>query len=640
MEVDTLMRARSSFLPPLGIQLSSLLVSVGVTAVFEWGRYRHFFHWRKQDLVLGDRCILFWLLCAKSLWVLLPLLLIVGLLHRLGWRRCGTTLAMTGAAVLSCWLIADLRVLQLTGTHILSYLTFLGDSHAQEWAGNVHLVDMRLVLLLVGAALGSALLVLGCQRFGSRLDQARLRGLAAGVLLVLAFGVLLTGPCLSNPPLIEQLERNLPVQFGWFEKTGTASGGLAEFRNEFDRTMKEPCLRIMPKVLAGQPLDTEAHFDRPNAPNVIIIVLESFRHHSIAPETMPRLARWARQGLRFEHHYAGSNCSQYGIFGLLYGRAPFVYDFTLDAGIRPQLPATFRRSGYRCSYVSSGNLDHIRMNEFITDKAFDEVCLHLKGWWPKRDHAVFEDMARILRENTDRPQMLFAFTMSTHYPYRWGTGYGRNTPVIEDWVLTDPDLKKHREEFLNRYRNALAFMDDEVANFVEKLDLSKNVVVITGDHGESFWEDSRLSHCSRLSDIQTRVPLIVAGPGIPRGTITEVTRHADVLPTVLHAAAGHAVPLQRTHGRDTLAEGFKSDAVVLFPYVGRYSVRSLDHAKFLLLKNGKRLRVRLYYDDKGTKADAYYDDKDDLDTHDVPSPDDAAGWGKQLEEELERLGAS
>jgi len=531
-------------------------------------------------------------------------------------------------------------VLQLTGSHILSYLTFLGDSQAQEWAGNVKLLDVRLTALLVGVALGSALLVLGCQRLGRRLDGRHLRRLTAGVLLVLAFGVLLTGPCLSNPPLIEQLERNLPVQFGWFEKTGTASGGLAEFRHEFDRLMKEPCLRIMPKILGGQPIDTEARFDRPGAPNVIIIVLESFRHNSITPENMPRLARWARQGLRFERHYAGSNCSQYGIFGLLYGRAPFVYDFTLDAGVPPQLPETFRRSGYRCSYVSSGNLDHIRMDEFITDRAFDELCLHLKGWWPKRDHAVFEDMERILREHTDRPQMLFAFTMSTHYPYRWGKQHGLHQPVIEDWVLTDPDLKTHREEFLNRYRNALAFMDDEVANFVEKLDLSKNVVVITGDHGESFWEDSRFSHCSRLSDIQTRVPLIIAGPGIPRGCVNEVTRHADVLPTVLHAAAGRQVPLRRTHGRDALAEGFKSDETILFPYVGRNSIRSLDHSRLLLLKNGKRLRVGLYLDDKGTRADAYYDDEDDLDTREVPTPDDAAEWVQQLVKELELLGAS
>lgn len=631
------MRQRRSLLPPAGIQFALLVLSVVVAAGFEWARYQHFFHWRRQGATFGDRCILFWLIWAKSLWVLLPLLLAVGLLYRVGWRRGGAALATLGGAVVSCWFVVDVRVMQLTGTHLLTYVEFVGDNHIGEWAGEIAVIDARLGLQLSAIAVLAGVLVLGCQRFGRRFDLVAVRRLGVVVLFALSFGVLFAGSGLSNPPLLEQLERTLPVRFGWFEATGSAAGDLTAFRQNFDDAMTEPCRRLLPHIRAGQPLDTMARIDRPAPPNVVIIALESFRFDSIEAEKMPRLSRLAQSGLRFERHYSGSNCSHFGIFGLLYGRAPFVYDFTLDANIPPQLPETFRRSGYRCSYVSSGNLDHVRMNEFISERAFDEVRIHLKGQWPERDRQVFRDMERILLEHTDKPQLLFAFTMSTHYPYRWAPEYARHTPIVESWVLTDPNLNSQREKFLNRYRNSLAFMDDELANFIEKLDLAKTIVVVTGDHGESFWDDGRLAHCSRLSDIQTRVPLVMFGAGVPRGRINSTTRHADVLPTVLHAVAGRTVPLARTHGRDALAPGFQGDEVVLTPYIGRRSMVPRGFGDLLLVKGERRLRVRLNFAEPGTRADACYDDRDNLDTGVSLTPADARGWCRQLVAELQRL---
>jgi len=78
-------------------------------------------------------------------------------------------------------------------------------------------------------------------------------------------------------------------------------------------------------------------------------------------------------------------------------------------------------------------------------------------------------------------------------------------------------------------------------------------VILTGDHGESLFDDGTLAHASRLSEIQTRVPFVLVGPGVPRGRVVDrPTTHLDVLPTLLRLLG---VPSSSGFsGRDLLAE--------------------------------------------------------------------------------------
>jgi choline-sulfatase len=60
---------------------------------------------------------------------------------------------------------------------------------------------------------------------------------------------------------------------------------------------------------------------------------------------------------------------------------------------------------------------------------------------------------------------------------------------------------------------------------------------LTSDHGESLGEHREPTHAYSLYDATQRVPLIVAGPGVPRGaTVTGVAALADVAPTLLELA--------------------------------------------------------------------------------------------------------
>ncbi len=65
---------------------------------------------------------------------------------------------------------------------------------------------------------------------------------------------------------------------------------------------------------------------------------------------------------------------------------------------------------------------------------------------------------------------------------------------------------------------------------------SRTLVVVTSDHGEEFREHGRLLHGRALYEESMHVPLIMRGPGVPRGhVVTQLTSHVDITPTILAA---------------------------------------------------------------------------------------------------------
>jgi Flp pilus assembly protein TadD len=85
------------------------------------------------------------------------------------------------------------------------------------------------------------------------------------------------------------------------------------------------------------------------------------------------------------------------------------------------------------------------------------------------------------------------------------------------------------------YDGEIAFMDAAIGRLLERLPGS--LVVVAGDHGESLGEHGEASHGVFLYQSTQRVPLIVAGPGVPGGLVVEQrVGLVDVLPTLLELA--------------------------------------------------------------------------------------------------------
>jgi tetratricopeptide (TPR) repeat protein len=91
---------------------------------------------------------------------------------------------------------------------------------------------------------------------------------------------------------------------------------------------------------------------------------------------------------------------------------------------------------------------------------------------------------------------------------------------------------------------------------------------VTSDHGESFGEHGEVTHSMTIYDATQRVPLVVSGPGWPKGRVVSTpVGVVDLAPTFL-AALG-APPLDDVDGRDLhpLATGEAGEPVDRALYV-------------------------------------------------------------------------
>jgi membrane-anchored protein YejM (alkaline phosphatase superfamily) len=122
-------------------------------------------------------------------------------------------------------------------------------------------------------------------------------------------------------------------------------------------------------------------------------------------------------------------------------------------------------------------------------------------------------------------------TTLTHVPYRVAESAFRRRPGEGD---------------LGRFLDGLEEADAVLAALLDGLDslglLRDTLVIVSGDHGQSFGELGYWSHASAITAEQVDVPLVLAHPRLGAAEIDSST-HFDLLPTAydllgLHAPAG------------------------------------------------------------------------------------------------------
>lgn len=393
----------------------------------------------------------------------------------------------------------------------------------------------------------------------------------------------------------------------WFPPPG---GAAAQALRRVDDAAREAWSGLQARVVAPRDPAVLIARARPDAPDVVLLIAESLRADVLGPALMARLETLGAGGLRAKRHYAGSNSSHRGLFALLHGRHPLVYDAVLDAGTSPATVESFRRLGYRSAFFSSGEIEAWkRMDRFLGSPPFDQVQLHvaqeLPLWkqWPDCDRRTLAAIRALLAQ--PGPHFIVGFLMTTHFPYPYPPAFERFGPVShEDDLLDWGQLFRaplERDRLWNRYRNAALSLEAELVEFVTSLDASRTVVAITGDHGESFGEDGALVHGSRASDAQTRVPLLVLGAGVPARTLDAPTSHEDVLPTLLHLATGVADPIRGLDGRDLLGATPPRDSLLVAPY------RLAQPDELLWIRGERRVLFRVRTDRPEIDAFAFVD---------------------------------
>lgn len=91
-----------------------------------------------------------------------------------------------------------------------------------------------------------------------------------------------------------------------------------------------------------------------------------------------------------------------------------------------------------------------------------------------------------------------------------------------------------------RYGDEVAEADRQIARLLEALGESRasTLVAIASDHGEAFGEHGEIAHSVFVYDTTLRVPLILAGPGIPTGSVDTPVGLIDLAPTAMQLLGG------------------------------------------------------------------------------------------------------
>jgi arylsulfatase A-like enzyme len=340
-----------------------------------------------------------------------------------------------------------------------------------------------------------------------------------------------------------------------------------------------------------------------SAPNVLLIVMDTQRADHLTPygydrPTTPRLARLASEGTRFtlatssaattlpSHssmmtgHEVGEHGA--GVNGRLFldHRLPTLAEQMRAAGY---LTGGFVANTYWTGRHTGLNRGFIHYEDFygsITD-GFTRTVLGRAiayGVLPKlgrtdipgrkRAGDVNRELLRWLDRRTDHPFFAFLNYFDVHAPYRPPPGYGgrfssRGVSVASPTRIdigawnegTVPDSAV-LTSWRDRYDESLLYLDHEIGALLDSLAarrlLDKTVVIVTGDHGESFGEHGTVHHGATLYMEQIRVPLMLWGPGrIPSGRqIDHAVDLRSIAATVLDVAG---IPQAKIPGQSLLS---------------------------------------------------------------------------------------
>jgi arylsulfatase len=456
----------------------------------------------------------------------------------------------------------------------------------------------------------------------------------------------------------------------WQDVELPIDGSAGAARVELRFRVPEVSSRGLASHLVAEPV-VVAPARRDRRPNLLLIVVDGLRADHVgardgAASPTPHLDRLARRGLRFANASAAATWTRPSIASMFTGRLPSAHGVEgEDAASRlprsvPTLAGILREAGWSTVALSANpHLDPA----FGVSRGFSRVASGLV------DGATLESsLGAALDGRQHEPFFLFGFFMDTHWPWT-DRPEDPEAEAIEARVVdaqrlgragshgdgeqaepTEAEVRKLRA----LYRENVRYADARIGALLERLrelGLERDtIVVVTADHGEAFGEHGAFFHGWNVHRELEHVPLVVAGPGVPRG-VSEEPLSLVHLPALLLDLLGiaDAPRAQRSLARRILDGGAAPPPVIETKFRGSDQA-ALIEGRWKLVLGRRRGAVRLYdlASDPREQADRsaaephrvarmraelerrLAESEADRATSDEPPEEDAEGLGEQL----------
>ncbi len=265
--------------------------------------------------------------------------------------------------------------------------------------------------------------------------------------------------------------------------------------------------------------------------HLVVITLDTTRADRLGcygrPDAgTPALDALAERGLRFERAYTATPLtlpSHVTIFSGLYPPRTGIHvneQRELKPGVRLLAERLAEEGFYTAAavgaYPVSGRTPMGRGFQRFDDRLEDPR--NPAGL--ERDAGLVVDAALAQVEHRgERRMLLWVHLFDPHDPYE-------PPAPFRDRFPDDP------------YQGEIARVDAALARLFDGLQASLGdeplLIAVVGDHGEALGEHGEPTHGFFIYESTTRVPWIIAGPGVPRGRVeTQPVQTVDLLPTVL-----------------------------------------------------------------------------------------------------------
>ena len=387
-------------------------------------------------------------------------------------------------------------------------------------------------IVMAGVPLGVRRLIVYRTGEWSAAAHSRHRAHCAGVI---ALGAVVLWLALPQPSALtaRQIGGNATVRVYWAwlmdEDAAVTQTEGVEFMGFVPPLLAEPA--AIAALAAGDP------------PNIVFVILESTRydHTSLAGDAAvvrtPHLASIAERGVSVAQARAVVPHTTKSVFSMLCGRMPTMQRVPIEVAqtiVVDCLPEVVRRAGYSTAFFQSalGAFEHrprlVSLMGFDHFEAWEDIGGTPLGYLSSDDETLGPAFETWLdQRDPDQPFMAVVLTSAPHHPYRL-------PPVVQERATASGAPTGSDAERFARLVEAEDVLIGRILAALHERELTDDtIIIVAGDHGEGFGAKGVRQHDNNFYEEGLHVPLVMAGPGVPKRVVEGNASLVDITPTLM-----------------------------------------------------------------------------------------------------------